>query len=188
MSEHDDPTTTSRRDADGTEWQVVVDPDDGHNDALEPSPADPDAGAEVVRPWRAAKSLRHLLVQVNGAYPGRSKLSDGTIGDPAHQSRSSDHNAWVTDGATGVVTALDITHDPAHGCDGNALAAALHASRDRRIKYLIWNRRIANSSAIGSIPAWTWRTYGGSNPHNHHVHLSVKPDKALFDDATDWSL
>lgn len=30
--------------------------------------------------------------------------------------RDSDNNPWVKNGATGVVTAIDITHDPSKGC------------------------------------------------------------------------
>lgn len=179
--------TSLRRDADGQDWQVAADPVDSHNDILDLPPDDLDSFSEAVRPWRPAKALGHLLAQVNAAFPNRSRASDGIIGDPAHQSRASDHNPWVVNGASGVVTALDVTHDPAHGCDGNALSAALRAGHDKRIKYIIWNRRIANSAAIGSVPAWSWRTYTGKNPHNHHVHLSVKPDKALYDSEADWS-
>lgn len=54
-----------------------------------------------VRGWRIAESLQQLLDQVNQMAPGRSKASDGAIGDTSHQSRRSDHNPWVTDGNIG---------------------------------------------------------------------------------------
>ena len=191
MTEEAAQAPTTRRDAEEQEWQTSLDPLDGHNDESDAGSAEAaafaDAGEEAVRPWRVAKSRKRLLAQVNAAYPNRAKGWDGTIGDAAHQSRASDHNPWVVDGATGVVTAMDITHDPAHGCDGNQLSAALRASADARIKYIIWNKRICNASAIGSVPAWTWRTYTGKNPHDHHVHLSVKSDKARYDNEADWS-
>ncbi|MBN7758998.1 peptidoglycan-binding protein [Nitratireductor aquimarinus] len=135
--------------------------------------------------WRLARSLGRLREQINAAAPLRSKASDGTIGDAAHASRSSDHNPWVKDGATGVVTALDITHDPAAGVDIQKLADALVASKDRRIKYIICNGRIV-SGAGQKQPAWKWRAYGGSNPHSRHIHISVKASKALYDDERDW--
>ena len=72
---------------------------------------------KAIRGWRVAKSLDRLLDQVNQMAPGRSKASDGAIGDPRHQTQKSDHNPHVTDGSIGVVTARDITHDPKHGCD-----------------------------------------------------------------------
>ena len=148
------------------------------------------AGAieEAPRPWRLAKALEALRAQVNAAAPGRSKKSDGTIGDPAHQSRNSDHNPWVVDGSMGVVTALDITHDPANGCDAGLLADTLRKSADPRIKYIISNRRIASSQPKGSAPAWAWRTYTGSNPHDKHCHISVHPTKALYDATSPWAI
>src|SRR5688500_3284745 len=69
--------------------------------------------------WRVAKSLLTLRDEVNQAAPQRSKASDGTIGDAAHCRRQSDHNPWVRDGNIGVVTAMDITDDPTHGCSAN---------------------------------------------------------------------
>ena len=98
--------------------------------------------------WRVAKSLEVLRDQVNSAHPGQRKDNDGTIGDAAHQTRTSDHNPWVKDGAVGVVTALDITHDPAHGVDTYAMAETLRRSRDRRIKYVISNRHIFRPSCM----------------------------------------
>lgn len=137
--------------------------------------------------WRLAKSLEALRAQINAAYPNRSKASDGTIGDAAHASRSSDHNPWVKDGAVGVVTALDITHDPANGVDIQKLADALVASRDSRIKYIICNGRIVSGSGQKQ-PAWTWRNYTGSNMHTKHVHISVKGSKAAYDDTGAWHI
>lgn len=129
--------------------------------------------------WRLAKSLDTLRSQINALSPNRSKVSDGTIGDAAHSSRTSDHNP---DGS-GIVRALDLTHDPAHGIDGGKLAEALLASRDSRIKYVISNKRIA-SGAAGPKP-WVWRPYTGKNPHNHHAHISVVAGKA-GDDPRRW--
>lgn len=164
---------------------------DGHGDGLGcgcPHDWSSQDIEEAVRPWRTAESLKQLREQVNAAFPGRDKSHDGTIGDTAHQSRASDHNPWIVDGANGVVSAMDIGNDPSVGCDANKIVVALHASRDSRIKYLIWNRRIANSQAIGSIPAWTWRAYSGANPHDKHFHLSVKPEKTRFDDRSAWTI
>lgn len=134
--------------------------------------------------WRLAKSLEKLRAQINEKYPNRSKASDGTIGDAAHASRSSDHNPWVRDGRIGVVTGMDLTHDPARGLDSEQLAEAFRAARDPRIKYVISNKKIF--SALEQ--PWKWRIYNGKNPHNHHVHISVKADKANYDDTSDWML
>ena len=146
------------------------------------------ADADCNVPWRVAKSLLTLREQVNRKAPRRNKASDGTIGDAGHCQRTSDHNPWVRDGNVGVVTAMDITHHPAGGCDANAIAEAIRRSRDPRVKYIIWNRRIANSAPIGRSPAWAWRAYNGSNPHIRHIHISVKPDKANYDSTSLWAI
>lgn len=127
--------------------------------------------------WRLAKSLLTLRDQINAKWPGRSKASDGTVGDLAHASRKSDHNPL-----NGVVHALDITHDPANGVDAGALAEAIRASHDPRIKYIISNARIASER-----DDWAWRPYSGANAHRHHVHFSVKAG-ALADDISPWML
>lgn len=118
--------------------------------------------------WRLADALLKLREQVNAAYPKRSKASDGSIGDTAHSARTSDHNP----DAHGVVNAIDITHDPASGCDAGKLAEALRRSRDPRIKYVIFGGRIFSSK----VEPWVWRPYSGANRHDKHVHVSVQND------------
>lgn len=135
---------------------------------------------------RIAKSLDTLRRQVNEKFPGRSKDSDGWIGNAEHQARTSDHNPWIKDGHDWVVSALDITNDPAHGLVSNDFAEMLIANRDPRIKYVISNRRIA--SGKGGPQPWVWRKYTGPNPHDHHYHISVLSDKGLYDDAREWDI
>lgn len=135
--------------------------------------------------WRLANSLVRLRDQVDALYPGRSKASDGTIGDVAHQAQgsASDHNPWIIDGnGVGVVSALDLTHDPAHGLDIAALGDLLAATRDYRIKYLIRNRQVL-------IPAdgWYWQAYTGTaDPHTNHIHISAS--ESAYDDTQQWNL
>jgi hypothetical protein len=138
--------------------------------------------------WRIALGLEKLRGQLNAKFPNRSKVSDGGIGDPNHQNRNSDHNPWVIDGRMGVVTARDFTHDPAHGCDCTKLAESIREARDARVKYIIWNRRICTPVPKNGMPAWAWRPYTGKNGHTHHLHLSVKPSKSLYDSQSAWSL
>jgi hypothetical protein len=132
--------------------------------------------------WHVAASLDRLLSQLNARAPRRSKGSDGAIGDTAHSNRSSDHNPWY---GPGTVTARDFTHDPGGGLDGQWLADRLVASRDPRIKYIIWSRRIVSGN--GGPNPWTWRPYGGSNAHTKHVHVSVVAAPSC-EDARDWAL
>lgn len=168
---------------------------DSHNDPDEVS-ADIAAArtiglAAATSQWRVAKALLKLRAQVNTLAPNRNKASDGTIGDVHHcgsASSTSDHCPRITDAGIGVVAAMDITHDPTGGCDAGKIADSLHANRDSRIKYIIWNRKIANSSPQGSSPAWAWRDYHGANPHNHHVHISVKASKPQYDSESSWTV
>lgn len=131
---------------------------------------------------RVAYSLDTLLAQVNAKWPKRSIASDGALGDVRHQQGTSDHNP----NRNGIVQARDITNDPAHGLISRQLAEALIASRDPRIKYIISNRQICAGSD-GPSP-WLWRKYNGANPHEHHVHISVKDDPKYYDDKTPWKL
>lgn len=132
--------------------------------------------------WRLANSLVTLRAQVNARFPSRSKASDGTVGDAAHMSRVSDHNPWY---GPGIVTAVDITHDPRVGLDMDALTDQLQALRDRRVKYVIFNRWIMDSRP--QYNPWKWVRYHGANAHNKHMHLSVVASP-LCDNAAVWNL
>lgn len=136
-------------------------------------------------PWRVARSILILRDEIDDKWPDRAKLSDGTIGNAAHASRASDHNAWVIDrNSIGVVTALDITHDPENGPDLGELAEFLRdlgKSGDKRVKYVIWNRRISSRTK-----EWAWREYKGPNAHVKHLHLSVSPDPEIYDVRAPW--
>lgn len=134
--------------------------------------------------WRLAKSLETLRAQINDEYPDRSKKSDGTIGDVRHRKTQSEHNP----DRNGVVRALDITHDPAHGVISRQIAEAIVKSRDPRILYIISNGEMVRSySRSGTVP-WRWAPYGGSNPHTAHVHFSVVDDPKLYDSTKEWTL
>jgi hypothetical protein len=131
--------------------------------------------------FRVAKSILTLRSQIDAMAPGRDKSNDGTIGDTSSQAGKSDHNP----NSDGVVTAIDITHDPSHGVDAGAIVEALRASRDPRIKYVIWNRRIFSSE----VNPWEWRPYSGPNPTENHFHLSVVSDQQLYDDHSNpWMI
>ncbi len=141
-------------------------------------------------PWRTAKALSTLLKQVNDLSPNRSKASDGTIGNAAHAARNSDHNPWIviTENGKkiGIVTGEDITNDSAHGMDSDKLAQALIDSKDNRIKYVISQGTI--TSGLPGPKPWVRRPYKGVNPHNHHVHISVRQEQTFFDSNRAWDL
>lgn len=129
--------------------------------------------------WYLAPSLAACRDEADRLYPDRSRASDGTVGDPAHAARTSDHNP-KRDGHGGmVVDAIDLTDDPAAGFDAHAWVRVRCAARDPRLKYAISNGRIWT-------PERGWVTYTGSNPHSRHVHVSVMATDAARRDASPW--
>ncbi len=132
--------------------------------------------------WRLAKSLTALRMQIDAAWPDRNRTSDGSIGNEAHQATKSDHNP----DAAGIVCAIDVTNDPTHEVHAQLLVEALRASRDKRIKYMIFAHFICRSYGKPGIPAWSWAPYTGINPHSHHFHLSVIAARA--DDKQPWRI
>lgn len=131
--------------------------------------------------WRLARALETLRAQVNEKWPNRSKNSDGSVGDVSHSSRASDHNP----DPSGVVRAIDLTHDPKSGFDSYAFADLLLKNQDTRLKYVISNRRIGSGPA--GVQPGVWRKYTGSNPHDHHCHISVVAD-FRGDNTSPWDI
>lgn len=134
--------------------------------------------------WRLAYSLEVLRDECDALAPKRSKVNDGTIGDAAHQARPSRHNP----NRYGVVTALDITHDPQNGMDTYALFDYLAAHPHICLQYVVSNRRIAHRDE-----GWRVRAYRGSNPHLGHIHVAVGrgPDSdptGPYDIRTPWGV
>lgn len=124
-----------------------------------------------------APACKAALSQATVRWPGRSTASDGICASSSHTKAYGvgDHdygNAW------------DLTHDPGHGVDCNAIAAGIVARKDPRVKYIIWNRRIVGSYATQGQPPWAWRPYNGSNPHTSHVHVSIQENAR--DNTADW--
>jgi hypothetical protein len=140
------------------------------------------------KPFRLAKSLEKLRAQINAKFPHRETKSDGWIGDTSHKKTGSDHNPHIQEAKANVVSAIDVTNDPAHGCDANKIAKSLIAKKDTRIKYVISNGMKAYSFAVGKWPGWVWGAYKGPNPHNHHFHISVLAKKSLYDSEAVWKL
>lgn len=120
--------------------------------------------------WTLAPALSALLREVNARWPHRSKASDGTIGDTAHSTRKSEHNP----DAKGVVRAVDIT---VAGIDKAALLKAVIG--DSRVHYVISDRKIYSRSN-----GWTPAAYYGANPHDKHVHISLRNRTS---ESADWA-
>jgi hypothetical protein len=114
------------------------------------------------------KAGQQLRLQVDDSFGDRDRTSDGWVGDLRHQSRPSDHNP----DSKGIVRAIDIDRDLAGKAKPDLMPdladqIRLCAKSDKRISYIIFNGKIA-SARMG----FRWRKYSGSNPHDHHCHVS----------------
>lgn len=136
--------------------------------------------------YRLARSLITLINQVNAAWPGRDKKSDGWIGDARHATSKSDHNPWVKDPkGVGVVTAVDIDEDLAADVHSlKAMVDSICASKDPRVKYIIYEGRIT----VKGSQLQAWKKYTGKNSHSHHAHISVESKQSLYDNTDEWSI
>jgi len=120
---------------------------------------------------RLSKAAIQLREQIDDSFPDRDRSSDGWVGDTRHAARKSDHNP----DEQGWVRAIDIDADlfgvgvkPYIMPDfADQLRVVCKSKKERRITYIIFDGRIASSKK-----AWEWRTYEGSNKHNHHCHIS----------------
>ena len=118
---------------------------------------------------KLCKAGIQLREQIDDDYPNRDRRSDGWVADARHIAKgNSDH---IPDARTGIVRALDIDADlGAHKEEAFALVEKLRKlakSGDKRIKYIIYDGRIASG-----IMNWRWRKYRGANPHRSHFHIS----------------
>lgn len=116
----------------------------------------------------ATPAAKSVLRQATALRPKRKKASDGLLPSAAHvhQNPNSDHNSGF---------AVDLTHDPKH--DINCVEMFIKLQDDKRVKYLIFKGRIW-SQAKGVLK------YTGSNPHNSHLHISIK--EGYGNDESAW--
>lgn len=143
--------------------------------------------------WYKAAWIPPLFTAFNTAFPNRTKASDGTIGDTAHQDSPSGHNPDDTPGslpertdadAKPEVRAGDVTsdlRDPRGVRMYTVVQSVLATPRDRdRLIYIIcdgWIWRRSNR--------WRRETYDGSDKHFGHGHFSGDP--AYDDDGAPWT-
>ena len=130
---------------------------------------------------KLCKAGETLRAAINANYPDRDKRSDGWIADARHLSvGKSDHIA----DENGIVYGLDLDRD-LHGIpkpdEMPYLADQLRilAKTDKRIKYLIFDGKIASAKS-----RWRWKKYSGINQHRSHLHVSFsakgKEDSSPF--------
>ena len=124
-----------------------------------------------MNPW-LCKAGQQLREQLDDSYPDRDRKSDGWIADARHLAGgTSDH---IPDrAAKNVVRGLDLDRDLSGKSKPDLMPyladqIRLYAkSGDLRVKYLIFDGRIASSKR-----RWAWRKYTGSNSHKSHLHIS----------------
>lgn len=144
--------------------------------------------------WNLAACLIALVNNADSFAPHRDRQSDGSIGDPAHQARQSDHNPDWTAG--GIVRALDLGNDPAHGFDtwqiAQTIANNIAAGTERRVNYLISGDPSRRGDLIFHVHngRWQWDPHPHTNgSHNsHHLHVSCTHDPQLAASVATWQL
>lgn len=145
--------------------------------------------------YRRAYALDVLVAEADAADPGRSKVSDGWIGDARHQAENgpngpgsgSDHNPWVRFEGRGIVRAEDLTNDPVLDLPAVAerIRLAAQAGRCPQVTgggYVILAGRITAEDWSG------WHVYTGSDPHVSHMHVSVSLAEPQFDSRAGWGV
>lgn len=136
--------------------------------------------------WFLVPCLVELRNEFNDLAPKRDKGADGSIGDAAHQSSTSDHNP----DSKGRVLAVDIDSSGPWP-DGMTFDAAVllvvgrcRSGAEDRIEYIIWNRFIYSRST-----GFAKRTYTGTaDPHTNHAHFSARHDHHGESDMRAWGL
>lgn len=117
---------------------------------------------------KATPAAIAVLRQATALWPKRKKASDGLLPSKAHvhQNPNSDHNSGF---------AVDLTHDPEKGVYCQVIYTELQ--KDPRVKYLIFKGKIWSKTKGEHI-------YTGSNPHNKHLHISIKEE--CGNDTSPW--
>lgn len=120
--------------------------------------------------WYAATPLITLRDALNRHWPHRDHASDGFIGDARHAATKSDHNPDPHSTPPGCVRGGDYDADGIHAPFVAEHLRQLGAAGDRRLAYVIYNRRYT-----GPDTGWRWVEYTGEDPHTSHIHVSSAP-------------
>lgn len=155
--------------------------------------------ADTVSAWTVIPSLLALRDEFNQLNPQRDKGADGTIGDTAHTS-SSDHtpdedSSILRDhdaDSKNEVHALDIDSTGPwprsfdsiiQGIVTRERARWLDVNDKCRLKYVIWDRKIASQGSD-----FLWVAYAGADPHTNHAHFSGRYETVCENDTRPWGV
>ena len=142
--------------------------------------------------WVVTRALSALFDAFDEAFPDRDRTTDGSIGDAAHQDRTSGHNPDDTSGSKpeytdsdskAEVRAIDVDKDlRASGVDMQDVVNAIIAEPNdrKRLAYMIYNKKMYSAKN-----GWKPSNYTGSNPHTAHAHFSGDP--AYDEDGSPWT-
>lgn len=145
--------------------------------------------------WVLIPCLRALFAEFNRIAPARDHASDGSIGDTAHEKEVSDHNPDET-GAVPIRDADKLNEVHAIDVDNDLresdltmervvqfLLARCRSGAEKRLRYIIWNRRIWAASS-----GWVQKAYTGPSPHTEHAHFSASYVTELEASTASWHL
>ncbi len=119
---------------------------------------------------KLCKAGQQLRLQVDDAFPGRSRASDGWVADSRHvKAGTSDH---IPDPNSSIVRAIDLSRNLSGSKEPDLMPyladqIRIAARSDKRIAYVIFDKKIASAKSF-----WRWRAYRGINPHVKHCHVS----------------
>jgi hypothetical protein len=135
--------------------------------------------------------LQNLRRQVDEAFPGRDKASDGWIGNAAHQAETSGHNpddtagsrpAWDGDtDSVKEVRAWDCDNDFGGGVDAQVVVDHIRRLPGVAgvLRYMIYNRKEYHSRN-GFEPT----AYSGASAHTEHIHFEGAFSQAADNNTT----
>lgn len=145
--------------------------------------------------WVLIPCLKALFAEFDRIAPARDRASDGSIGDQRHQDEVSDHNPDET-GSVPIHDADHVNEIHAIDVDNNLrepdltmekvvqfLLARCRSGAEKRLRYIIYNRRIWSASS-----GWVQKTYTGASPHTEHAHFSASYVSSLEASTASWHL
>lgn len=148
------------------------------------------AGGRVL--WKLAVPLARLLWEVDVRWPARSRASDGSIGNAAHQAeagRDLDHDGDVDQhdwalasqhlpDTDGWECALDIT-----SADVDPVLVIQAVMRHPAAWYVIYDGHIYSRTH-----GWVRQPYTGPSKHAEHLHVSTLLTRAAKTSTAPWGL